>query len=139
MGPFRFVCDFGCGRFRSSLDQRAATHSAEAVVAGIFISAIGAAQDVSFENLRTQSRKFVFGGKSPTGEDSSYKLEASSPFAPKEDVVKLLLDYDNPEKRCAASGLRDARLYTFVANVLLSMALQEKQETEKTGVHQVKC
>jgi len=30
-------------------------------------------------------------------------------------------------------------LYTFVANVLLSMTLQRKIETEKTGVHQVKC
>jgi hypothetical protein len=59
--------------------------------------------------------------------------------APKKRRRKALLDYDTAEKRCAASGLRDARLYTFVANVLLSMALQEKQETEKTGVHQVKC
>jgi hypothetical protein len=39
-----FPGDLGSGRFGPRLDQRAAAHSAEAVVAGVFISAIRAAQ-----------------------------------------------------------------------------------------------
>jgi small subunit ribosomal protein S15 len=41
-----------------------------------------------------------------------------------------LLDYDNADEGCGASGGRGAvgRLYTFIANVLLSRTLQRKNE-----------
>ena len=49
------------------------------------------------------------------------------------------LDYDNAGSVVRPVVCRIRMLYTFVANVLLSMTLQRKIETEKTGVHQVKC
>jgi len=96
------IAGLSCGRFCSSLDEGAAAHPAKAVVARVFISAVGAAH--------------VFLKNRPDLRKRRTNTAAGS----------IILDYDNAKKRCAASGLRDAQLYTFVANVLLSMTLQGK-------------
>jgi len=96
------IAGLSCRRFGPGLDEWATAHSAEAVIARIFVSAIRAAQ--------------VFLKNRPDLRKRHANTAAAS----------IILDYDNAKKRCAASGLEDAQLYTFVANVLFSMTLQGK-------------